>query len=255
VLGLRARDAMDRGLGYRLNMMIAAKRKGMGYYSLEDENLPRRDDGPNVDFVVPDEDEDEAEDSDDTEPDEETVAEGKSASRNKPVQRKKLPISLSKIEGYAPLFYSKLQGKKYPGAFVFDPKRGYYKDEAFGTFDFSSLYPSIMRAFNVCRTTQVRNPRCMDPALLHELLGWIRAALEPSLAGLPPALRAREAAALAGVGASFQESVRPGCLLRLLGTVVPHVPAEPSLARLALDGAHDDDRAACAALHARGIIL
>lgn len=43
---------------------------------------------------------------------------------------------------------------QFEGAVVIDPIRGYY-DESIVTLDFSSLYPSIMIAHNLCYTTWV----------------------------------------------------------------------------------------------------
>jgi len=43
----------------------------------------------------------------------------------------------------------------YEGAFVVDPKSGFYRSPI-ATLDFSSLYPSIMMAHNLCYTTLVR---------------------------------------------------------------------------------------------------
>lgn len=40
----------------------------------------------------------------------------------------------------------------YEGATVIEPKKGYY-DAPIATLDFSSLYPSIMMAHNLCYTT------------------------------------------------------------------------------------------------------
>ena len=40
----------------------------------------------------------------------------------------------------------------YEGATVIEPERGYY-DVPIATLDFSSLYPSIMQAHNLCYTT------------------------------------------------------------------------------------------------------
>ena len=40
----------------------------------------------------------------------------------------------------------------YQGAFVLEPKKGYYK-VPIATLDFASLYPSIMMAHNLCYTT------------------------------------------------------------------------------------------------------
>lgn len=43
----------------------------------------------------------------------------------------------------------------YEGAFVIDPKSGFYTTPI-ATLDFASLYPSIMMAHNLCYTTLVR---------------------------------------------------------------------------------------------------
>lgn len=45
--------------------------------------------------------------------------------------------------------------EQYEGATVIEPLRGYYKDPI-ATLDFSSLYPSIMIAHNLCYTTLLR---------------------------------------------------------------------------------------------------
>lgn len=50
--------------------------------------------------------------------------------------------------------------EQYEGATVIEPARGYYKDPI-ATLDFSSLYPSIMIAHNLCYTTLVR-PQMKD---------------------------------------------------------------------------------------------
>jgi DNA polymerase elongation subunit (family B) len=42
--------------------------------------------------------------------------------------------------------------EQYEGATVIEPKKGYY-DVPIATLDFSSLYPSIMMAHNLCYTT------------------------------------------------------------------------------------------------------
>jgi len=44
--------------------------------------------------------------------------------------------------------------EQYEGATVIEPKRGYY-DTPIATLDFSSLYPSIMMAHNLCYTTLI----------------------------------------------------------------------------------------------------
>lgn len=42
--------------------------------------------------------------------------------------------------------------EQYEGATVIEPRKGYY-DAPIATLDFSSLYPSIMMAHNLCYTT------------------------------------------------------------------------------------------------------
>src|SRR5436190_21838520 len=42
--------------------------------------------------------------------------------------------------------------EQFEGATVIEPKRGYYNDPI-ATLDFSSLYPSIIMAHNLCYTT------------------------------------------------------------------------------------------------------
>lgn len=42
--------------------------------------------------------------------------------------------------------------EQYEGATVIEPQKGYYSDPI-ATLDFSSLYPSIMMAHNLCYTT------------------------------------------------------------------------------------------------------
>ncbi|VUZ57732.1 unnamed protein product [Hymenolepis diminuta] len=47
------------------------------------------------------------------------------------------------------------QGDEYVGATVIEPRRGFY-NEPIATLDFSSLYPSIMMAHNLCYTTLIK---------------------------------------------------------------------------------------------------
>ena len=47
--------------------------------------------------------------------------------------------------------------EQYKGATVIEPKKGYY-DTPIATLDFSSLYPSIMMAHNLCYTTLLDKP-------------------------------------------------------------------------------------------------
>ena len=46
----------------------------------------------------------------------------------------------------------------FEGAVVITPKPGYYR-EPVATLDFASLYPSIMRAYNMCFSTIMANHR------------------------------------------------------------------------------------------------
>lgn len=46
----------------------------------------------------------------------------------------------------------------FEGATVNEPKRGFYKDKPVATLDWMSLYPSIMRAYNLCHSTHVFDP-------------------------------------------------------------------------------------------------
>ena len=56
-------------------------------------------------------------------------------------------------EGYViSAFKSGGSDEQYEGATVIEPKKGFY-DSPIATLDFSSLYPSIMMAHNLCYTT------------------------------------------------------------------------------------------------------
>nr|GAT42941.1 predicted protein [Mycena chlorophos] len=56
-------------------------------------------------------------------------------------------------EGYVvPALKGEGSDEQYEGATVIEPKKGYY-DAPIATLDFSSLYPSIMMAHNLCYTT------------------------------------------------------------------------------------------------------
>jgi len=54
-----------------------------------------------------------------------------------------------------PTYTSNAGDDQFEGATVIEPKRGYY-DKPIATLDFSSLYPSIMMAHNLCYTTLLR---------------------------------------------------------------------------------------------------
>ncbi|EGR29193.1 hypothetical protein IMG5_161090 [Ichthyophthirius multifiliis] len=55
---------------------------------------------------------------------------------------------------FIPTERSKGQGDKFEGAFVLEPKRGFYS-KPIATLDFASLYPSIMMAHNLCYSTLI----------------------------------------------------------------------------------------------------
>jgi len=55
-----------------------------------------------------------------------------------------------------PTYTSQAGDDQFEGATVIEPKRGYY-DKPIATLDFSSLYPSIMMAHNLCYTTLLKN--------------------------------------------------------------------------------------------------
>ncbi|MHA1684271.1 MAG: DNA polymerase domain-containing protein [Promethearchaeota archaeon] len=62
------------------------------------------------------------------------------------------------------------RGATYSGATVLKAKRGYYKEPT-PTLDFSSLYPSIMRAFNICITTYLGTREEAEARYIHTKLG------------------------------------------------------------------------------------
>lgn len=75
-------------------------------------------------------------------------------------QRRRIPCAIYEGRGYKflPLYvsfsnkFSLGSDEQYEGATVIEPKKGYY-DVPIATLDFSSLYPSIMMAHNLCYTT------------------------------------------------------------------------------------------------------
>lgn len=58
-------------------------------------------------------------------------------------------------EGYVVPFHEASEGDKYEGAVVLEPIKNFYQD-AVSTLDFNSLYPNIMRKWNLCYTTYKR---------------------------------------------------------------------------------------------------
>lgn len=63
--------------------------------------------------------------------------------------------------------------EKYEGAFVFDPKAGLY--ENVGALDFASLYPSIMRQWNISPETYIKNTdeKITDPKYIQTSTGAV----------------------------------------------------------------------------------
>ena len=53
-----------------------------------------------------------------------------------------------------PTYQGQQGDDNFEGATVIEPKRGYY-DKPIATLDFSSLYPSIMMAHNLCYSTLI----------------------------------------------------------------------------------------------------
>ena len=62
------------------------------------------------------------------------------------------PKAFKEIEGYM----ANLFGQSFDGGFVRTPVKGTYLGFRVATLDFNSLYPSIMRTFNMCRSTQLK---------------------------------------------------------------------------------------------------
>jgi DNA polymerase elongation subunit (family B) len=56
--------------------------------------------------------------------------------------------------------YEAKANEQYTGAYVFDPEPGYYENVV--PLDFSSLYPSIIIAYNICYSTCVTDPTVPD---------------------------------------------------------------------------------------------
>lgn len=67
--------------------------------------------------------------------------------------------ALKKVEGYE----EKVHEKPYTGGFVRDPVAGIYRNFQVGTLDFNSLYPSIVRTRNMCRSTQLFSANQLPP--------------------------------------------------------------------------------------------
>jgi DNA polymerase delta subunit 1 len=63
---------------------------------------------------------------------------------------------------------------KFQGATVLEPIKGSYLNEPITTLDFASLYPSIMRAHNMCYSTFVIDPEYLNlPDTEYEKIDWV----------------------------------------------------------------------------------
>ena len=76
-------------------------------------------------------------------------------------------------------------GEGYEGATVLDPTPGFYQ-EPIATLDFASLYPSIMRAHNLCYTTRWASQAEPPPWLETELFEGKRFVTDPRFRGVLP---------------------------------------------------------------------
>ena len=123
LLRVRARDALDRGDGYVLGMMLRSELKGEYYVNKRAKDIMMR--------------------------------------------------ALEAIEGYSILHGNMMNGKSYEGGFVKDPITGLYRC-AIITLDFNSLYPNIMRTFNICFSTQTLNTRRSDIHTSPEGFGFVK---------------------------------------------------------------------------------
>ena len=78
----------------------------------------------------------------------------------------------ARTEGFViPNLKSEGSDEQYEGATVIEPRKGYYS-EPVATLDFSSLYPSIMQAHNLCYTTLL-NARTIERLQLKKDVDYI----------------------------------------------------------------------------------
>ncbi|KAI8099328.1 DNA polymerase family B-domain-containing protein [Halteromyces radiatus] len=70
-----------------------------------------------------------------------------------------------------PVIKSEIAEEQYEGATVIDPVKGYY-DVPIATLDFTSLYPSIMQAHNLCYTTLL-TPQTVQQLDLKENIDYV----------------------------------------------------------------------------------
>ncbi|KAI8146145.1 DNA polymerase family B-domain-containing protein [Fennellomyces sp. T-0311] len=67
-----------------------------------------------------------------------------------------------------PVVKSEVTDEQYEGATVIDPVKGYY-DKPIATLDFTSLYPSIMQAHNLCYTTLLNSEIIQSMGLVQDV--------------------------------------------------------------------------------------
>jgi DNA polymerase delta subunit 1 len=97
----------------------------------------------------------------------------------------------------------KTSGVFTAGGYVRDPIRGFY-NYPLATLDFSSLYPSIMQAYNICYSTV-------------ESLAWAKANLSPDDYWIVPPLDGKTPNDFVFVKKHIREGVLPMLLTALLG--------------------------------------
>lgn len=81
--------------------------------------------------------------------------------------RKALEVNL-----VIPALKSEGSDEQYEGATVIEPKKAYYR-HPIATLDFSSLYPSIMMAHNLCYSTLIMDTRVIDHLNLQKDVDYI----------------------------------------------------------------------------------
>lgn len=167
ILRLRAKEAQERGNGYCLMMILRQKLKKEGYV-----NKP-------VEFVY----------------DEKT--------------RERVNVAdaaLMSVDGYEELWDLKMDDEKYDGAHVFDPETG-LENDAVITYDFSGLYPNLIREKNICRSTLLPNIRTHPPDECH--ISPTGFAFTKRKRGILPQIEDELLAARAAVNALLKEETDP----------------------------------------------
>lgn len=159
ILRLRANDVLDRGLGYLLSMLIAGEYRRQGYVNTKGGAGTKPRSVAAVPPSAPSRGEVDEGERYDIEPSpwEQTYADEGDAAAPEEYTRE-LDAAFALVEGYRELWELKMGKGKYAGAYVFEPRAGFIED-AIATFDFNSLYPSIIQTMNVCRSTQLLSAR------------------------------------------------------------------------------------------------